>query len=66
MLPEKTTRTLRTFRAADVVRTYIAEVGYLLSSFDMLDVCTRTGMFQKETTARHSSAAKTMKMKPKF
>ena len=67
MLQEKTARALHTLRVADVVRTYArTQIGYLFSSFDMLYVCNRTGMYQRENTARHSSTAKTAKMKPKF
>ena len=34
MLQEKTAREPQTLRVADVVRTYIAQVGYLFSSYD--------------------------------
>ena len=64
MLQEKTARTPHTLRVADVVRTYIPQVGYLFSSFDLLYVYTR--MHERESTARHSSTAKTMKMKLKI
>ena len=62
----KTARTPHTLRVADVVRTYIPQVGYyylyLFSSFDMLYVCT---VCTKKAKAQHGTAAKTMKMKPK-
>ena len=65
MLQEKTARKPHTARVADVVRTYIPQVGYLVSSLipGMLYVCNR--MHERENTARHSSTAKTMKMEPK-
>ena len=61
MLQEKTARTPNTLRVADVVRTYIPQVGYWFY-FDMLLVCTR--MHERESTARHSSTARTTKKKP--
>ena len=73
MALEKTARAPHTLRVADdsarcarshIERTYIPQVGYLFSCFDMVYVCTR--MPERESTARHSSTSKTMKMKPKL
>ena len=74
MLQEKNARTPHTLRIADVVRTCIPQVGYLFSYFNAwyLVCCTRYvriysyNMYGRESTARHSSTAKTTKVKPKI
>ena len=48
-------RAPHTLRVADIVRTYILQIGYLVSSFAMLyDVCTRTYEEIESTAQQHS------------
>ena len=67
MLQEKTARKPDTLRAADVA--YVHAPGRVLIFFSLLIpgmayVCTR--MYERESTAPHSSTAKTIKVKPKM
>ena len=65
MLQEKTARKPHTIRVADAVRTYIPQGGYLFSSFGTW-YALRLYSHVRKRKHRHSSTAKTMKMKPIF
>ena len=64
MLQEKAAWKPHTFRVADVVRAYIPQVGYFLLLIHVM-LYFGTRMYERESTARHSSTAKTIKMKSK-
>ena len=67
MLQEKTARKPQTLRVADVVRTYIPQVGYLFSCFDTwYALCLYSYVRKRKHSTAQQFTAKTMNMKPKI